>query len=128
MSTSNDERMLALETMMAEVLSILKQDQDKPVKTTKPKDQEQQQDKPKKTKKVKQDSDEPKKKRGPTGYLVFSGATRAEVKAALIEAGESTNPKDVTRELARRWKALTEEEREEWNSKAKQLKDSDSEE
>ena len=128
MSTNNDERMIALETMMAEVLSILKKDQDKPVNTTKPKDLEQQQDKPKKTKKVKPDSDEPKKKRGPTGYLVFSGATRAEVKAALSEADESTNPKDVTRELARRWKALSEEEREEWNSKAKQVKDSDSDE
>ena len=126
MSTNNDERMIALETMMAEVLSILKKDQDKPVKTTKPKDQDQ--DKPKKTKKVKPDSDEPKKKRGPTGYLLFSGATRADVKSSLSDAEESTNPKDVTRELARRWKALSDEEREEWNDKAKQLKDSDSEE
>ena len=129
MTSTNEQRMLALETMMAEVLAIVKQEQAKTVKQQdeapkKTKDQ----DKPKKTKKVKQDSDEPKKKRGPTGYLVFSGATRAEVKAALIEADESTNPKDVTRELARRWKALTEEERQDWNDKAKQPKDSDSDE
>ena len=129
MSTNNDERMIALETMMAEVLSIIKQDQANNAKhqdeaPKKPKDQ----DKPKKTKKVKTDSDEPKKKRGPTGYLLFSGATRADVKSALSHAEESTNPKDVTRELARRWKALSDQEREEWNDKAKQLKDSDSEE
>tara|TARA_Y100000389_G_C17301198_1_gene433073 strand:+ start:129 stop:521 length:393 start_codon:yes stop_codon:yes gene_type:complete len=124
-----DERMLALENMMAEVLAILKQDKPNVVKHTdvackKPKDQ----DKPKKSKKVKQDQDEPKKKRGPTGYLLFSGASRADVKAALEEAEESTNPKDVTRELARRWKELSDDERDEWNDKAKQLKDSDSEE
>ena len=129
MATNYDERMLALETMMAEVLAILKQDQDKPTKQPdetpkKPKDQ----DKPKKTKKVKQDQDEPKKKRGPTGYLLFSGANRADVKTALEEAEESTNPKDVTRELARRWKELSDDEREEWNDKAKQQKESDSEE
>ena len=62
MATNYDERMIALETMMAEVLAILKQDQDKPKKQPaetpkKAKDQ----DKPKKTKKVKQDQDETKK-------------------------------------------------------------------
>jgi len=128
MATSYDERMLALENMMAEVLAILKQDQVKPNKhpeePNKPKDH----DKPKKTKKVKQDQDEPKKKRGPTGYLVFSGANRADVKTALEEADESTNPKDVTRELAKRWKELSDEERDEWNDKAKQQKESDCEE
>jgi hypothetical protein len=40
----------------------------------------------------------------------------------------STNPNDVTRELARHWIELSDEEREEWNNKAKQQKDSDSEE
>ena len=129
MDSTNEQRMLALETMMAEVLAIVKQDHTKTAKQQdeapkKTKDQ----DKPKKTKKVKSDSDEPKKKRGPTGYLLFSSATRPEAKAALSEAEESTNPKDVTRELGRRWKALSEEERQEWNDKAKQQKDSDSEE
>jgi len=129
MDSTNEQRMLALETMMAEVLAIVKQEQ---AKTAKPQDEapkkSKDQDKPKKTKKVKTDSDEPKKKRAPTGYLLFNSATRAEAKAALSEAEESTNPKDVTRELGRRWKALSEEERQEWNDKAKQQKDSDSEE
>ena len=129
MATNYDERMLAIETMLAEVLAILKKDQDKPTKhpdetPNKAKDK----DKPKKTKKVKQDQDETKKKRGPTGYLLFSGANRADVKTALEQAEESTNPKDVTRELARRWKELSDEEREEWNDKAKQQKDSECEE
>ena len=129
MDSTNEQPMLAIVTMMAELLAIVKQyhtntakQQDEAPK--KPKDQ----DKPKKTKKVKTDSDEPKKKRGHTGYLLFSSATRPEAKAALSEAEESTNPKDVTRELGRRWKALSEEERQEWNDKAKQQKDSDSEE
>jgi len=128
MATNYDERMLALETMMAEVLAILKQDQDKPTKQPEEPKKAKDQDKPKKTKKVKQDQDEPKKKRGPTGYLLFSGANRADVKTALEQAEESTNPKDVTRELARRWKELSDEEQEEWKDKAKQQKESDSEE
>ena len=128
MATNYDERMIALENMMAEVLLILKQDQVNTHKQPKEPMKHNDHDKPKKTKKVKQDQDEPKKKRGPTGYLLFSGANRADVKTALEQAEESTNPKDVTRELARRWKELSDEEREEWNDKAKQQKDSDSEE
>ena len=87
MDSTNEQPMLAIVTMMAELLAIVKQyhtntakQQDEAPK--KPKDQ----DKPKKTKKVKSDSDEPKKKRGPTGYILFSSATRPEAKAALSEA------------------------------------------
>ena len=78
----------------------------------------------KKEKKVKKskgsDDDEPKKKRAPTGYLVFSSAMREEVKSALAGAGEDkVKPQAVTTELGARWKALSEEERAEWNTKAK---------
>ena len=117
-----DQRVETIEKMMQEVLTILKTDRPLAKESKEAKE-------PKKAKatKTKQDSDEPKKKRPPTGYLVFSNANRAQVKTSLGEANDSTNPKDVTRELARRWKALEESEREEWNAKAKAV-NSDSEE
>ena len=120
-----DQRVQTIEKMMQEVLDILKTDP--PVTKQAKESKELKKPKETKTTKTKQDSDEPKKKRLPTGYLVFSNATRQDVKASLEEADESTNPKDVTRELARRWKALTDEEREEWNAKAKAV-NSDSDE
>ena len=82
--------------------------------------------KTKKSKKIKveKDDDTPKQKRPPTGYLVFSQANREEVKthlAANCSIEEKVNPKDVTRELAIRWKALSTEEQSEWNTKAKEM-------
>ena len=82
--------------------------------------------KEKKTKKEKKakgsDDDEPKKKRAPTGYLVFSSAMREEVKAALAgDDDEKVKPQAVTTELGARWKALEQEERDEWNAKAKAM-------
>ena len=126
-STNYEQRIIAIESMLAEVLAILKQDQDKP--NTLPQqtpDVSIHLDKAKKNKKVKLDSDTPKKKRSPTGYLVFSNANRDMVKQHLSDIDESVNPKDVTRELARRWKLLSDEERDDWNSKAKSSLDADS--
>ena len=82
--------------------------------------------KTKKSKKIKveKDDDTPKQKRPPTGYLVFSQANREEVKthlAANCQVEEKVNPKDVTRELAIRWKALTTQEQDHWVTKAKDL-------
>ena len=113
-----DQRVETIEKMMTEILAILKNEQPTTdnTKSTKTKTT--------KAKAVKDDQDKPKTKRGPTGYLVFSNATRQDVKTSLAEADESTNPKDVTRELARRWKTLTDKEREDWNAKAKAAKDS----
>ena len=75
-------------------------------------------------KETQKDSDDnmPKKKRPPTGYLVYSSATRAEIKAELTSAldeGEKLKPQDVVRALAARWKALEQDVRDEWNTKAK---------
>ena len=125
--TTVDQRIENIEKMMQEFLAILKTDNLDSKQTNEPKGSKKSKPKEPKITKTKQDSDETKKKRPPTGYLVFSNATRQDVKATLEEADESTNPKDVTRELARRWKALTDEEREEWNAKAKAV-NSDSEE
>ena len=64
---------------------------------------------------------EPKKKRGTTGYLVFSKENREEVKAAMeaeLASGEKLQPKLVVKRLAELWKALSSEEQAEWNAKA----------
>ncbi len=87
-------------------------------------------DKPSNTKKVKKtittksDDEEPKKKRPPSGYLLYINSIRQQVKSEL---GEHSGPKDVTKELAKRWKALDDDERSEWNDKSKAMKDSDTE-
>ena len=80
-------------------------------------------EKPKKEKKEKspkkekpEKEEKPKKKRGMTGYLLFSKENRAAVKEELGEV----KPTEVVTEVAKRWKALTDEEREEWNTRAKE--------
>lgn len=73
-------------------------------------------------------SDKPK--RGPTGYLVFSKNMRADVKAQLeseLGEDEKLKPQQVVTALAARWKQLSDEEKEEWNSKAKPASTSDDE-
>ena len=63
-----------------------------------------------------------KPKRAPTGYLLYSAEVRPEVKTELTEAldeGEKLKPQLVVAEIAKRWKALDDDERAEWNAKAK---------
>ena len=61
------------------------------------------------------DEEKPKKaKRAPTGYHLYSASIRASVTAEL----GSTALKLVGKELGARWKALSEEERDEWVAKA----------
>tara|TARA_B100000424_G_C22600508_1_gene335567 strand:+ start:137 stop:481 length:345 start_codon:yes stop_codon:yes gene_type:complete len=82
----------------------------------------------KKDKKVKKekkstDSDDetkPKKKRV-SGYLLFSSAMREDVKKELFGDDKPKNS-EIMVELGKRWKALTDEDREEWNTKAAQAK------
>tara|TARA_Y100000591_G_scaffold274859_1_gene251326 strand:+ start:443 stop:778 length:336 start_codon:yes stop_codon:yes gene_type:complete len=66
-------------------------------------------------KKPKAEKPEKPKRRGTTGYILYSKTNRADVKAEMEEA----KPTEVVTELARRWKALSDEEREEWNTRAK---------
>ena len=76
----------------------------------------------KKTEKKTENKDgSPKKKRGTTGYLMFAKETRPDAKATLITDGnESPKPTEVVTEIAKRWKALTDEDRDVWNVKAKE--------
>ena len=72
--------------------------------------------------KSKQTDDKPKAKRGPTGYLMYTASMRPEVKAELEAAlgeGEKLKPQSVVTQLAAKWKALSDDDRAEWNEKAK---------
>jgi gluconate kinase len=67
-------------------------------------------------------SDKPKTKRGTTGYLMYTGELRKEVTDEMAQSladGEKLKPSQVVTELAGRWKALSDEEKAEWNEKAK---------
>lgn len=87
----------------------------------------------KETKKVKKDegstsSDAPAKKKTTTGYLAFGKAMRPEIKAEMeaeLEEGVKLKPQLVVGEIAKRWKALDDDEKAEWNEKAKTPEPSD---
>ena len=81
--------------------------------------------KPKKSKKSKEDSsdDEKPKTKRVSGYILFSNATRDEVRDSLSKDDEKPKNTDIMKELARRWKELSDEDKEPWNAKAKELKD-----
>ena len=97
------ERIVELERQMADVLKRLDV---KPAKETKA---------AKKSPKKEKPDGEPKKKRGLTGYLLFAREKRAEVKAELGDV----KPTEVITEVAKRWKAMTDDERVTWNTRAK---------
>ena len=79
----------------------------------------------KKPKKVKDDDDKPKKKRT-SGYILYSNAHRDEVKDSLTEGDEKPKNTDIMKKLAENWKLLSDDDREKWNTKAKELKADDS--
>ena len=100
------ERIVELERQMADVLKRLDEPAVKPAKETKA---------AKKSPKKEKPDGEPKKKRGLTGYLLFAREKRAEVKAELGDV----KPTEVITEVAKRWKAMTDDERVTWNTRAK---------
>ena len=84
-------------------------------------------EKPKKLKKAKVDNnsdneDKPKKKRT-SGYILYSNANRDEVKEALMEGDEKPKNTDIMKKLAAQWKELSDDERDQWNNKAKEIKE-----
>jgi hypothetical protein len=73
-------------------------------------------------KKKTETTDKPKTKRGTTGYLMYTGELRKEVTDEMAKSladGEKLKPSQVVTELAGRWKALSDEEKAEWNEKSK---------
>ena len=60
-----------------------------------------------------------------TGYMFFCAEFCSEVKEMLedmLEDGKKLKPKDIDMELAAQWKALSDEERAEWNAMAADIK------
>ena len=119
MSSTNDlaQRVEVLEKQLALLLET---------NTTKPDTKDTK--KPKKEKKPKKDDssdDEKPKKKRVSGYILFSNATRDEVRDQLTNGDEKPKNTDIMKELARMWKELSDEEKEPWNVKAKELKDTD---
>ena len=114
------QRVEVLEKQMAALLADTStKSDDKKIKTDeKPTKNTKSDDKPaKKTKKADKE-DKPKKKRV-SGYLLFSKLTRDEVKQELF-GDEKPKNSEIMVELGKRWKALEDEEREEWNRQAKE--------
>lgn len=112
-----NERVAELEKQMADVMKRLGMSVEE-VKKTK-KDKKEKEEKPKKEKEEK-----PKKKRGMTGYLLYAKEKRPEVKEELIANGnENPKPTEVITEVAKRWKAMSEDEQGEWNERAKTASD-----
>ena len=106
-----------VEVLEKQLALLLGEKNDKPVSEKKSK----------KTKKEKDESsedDKPKKKRT-SGYILFSNATRDEVRDALTTDDEKPKNTDVVKELARLWKELSDEDKEPWNAKAKEIKEAD---
>ena len=72
----------------------------------------------------------PKEKKKPNGYLSWASenraAIKAELKAKLADDEKVTGPQ-LMAAVAAAWKALPEEERAEWNEKAKAVASSDEE-
>ena len=83
---------------------------------------------PKKAKKEKKDKDsddeKPKTKRI-SGYILYSKTNRDDVKAELTTDDEKAKNTDIMCKLAANWKALSDEERAEWNAKAKEMKEAE---
>ena len=108
MSSDLAKRVEVLEKQIALLLST------EPVKVKKPK---------KAPKADSSDDDKPKVKRT-SGYILFSNATRNEVRIALNYDGLKAENTDVMKELAIMWKELLgDEERKEWNDLAQQVRD-----
>ena len=71
----------------------------------------------------------PRKKRAPCGYMLFSNEKRAEVREELLtEAdGEKVPPGAVVKKLAELWNALGDEEKEPYNTRAKEMAEEEEE-
>ena len=107
------ERVATLEKQMAQLLSNADPEPKKEKKEKKEK---------KVKKEASDDEDKPKKKRV-SGYILFSNANRDDVKVKLAEDDEKPKNTEVMKELAKMWKELGDDEKEVWNTKAKELKD-----
>ncbi len=76
---------------------------------------------PKKDKKQSNDDSSSEKTKRTSGYILYSSASRDETKDKLTSDGNAPKPTDVTKALASQWKGLSDEDRQAWNDKAKEI-------
>ena len=69
-------------------------------------------------KEVSSDEEKPKKKRA-NGYLLYISENREAVKTKLTADGAKLKNQDIIATLGPMWKALSDEEKAEWNDRAK---------
>ena len=131
MSTTTIEMLVArVETLEKQLALILKDQVADVKKSKKSKDKSSDEEvvvvkTPKKTKKSKDepssdDEDKPKKKRGPSGYILFSKENREDVKVKLLVGDEKPKNTEVMKHLAQMWQELDADEKAEWIAKAKE--------
>ena len=131
MSTTTIEMLVArVETLEKQLALILKDQVADVKKSKKSKDKSSDEEvvvvkTPKKTKKSKDepssdDEDKPKKKRGPSGYILFSKENRGDAIAKLLVGDEKPKNTEVMKQVAQMWQELDAEEKAEWNAKAKE--------
>ena len=116
------QRVEVLEKQMAQLIAESQSDKKKEEK----KEKKEKKDKKQKKEKNSSDDDEPKKKRALTGYNLYCKAMRDEAKTQLADdSDEPPKSQDIMKKIGAMWKALDEEETQEWNDKAKELKEAD---
>ena len=116
-----NERVEALEKQIACLLK--KSDDTKSTTTTKNTKVKKDKKSTKKASDSSSDDDQPKKKKRLSGYIIYSNTHRDQVKSELADGDEKPKNTEVMKRLAAMWKDLNEEEKEEWNTKAKELAD-----
>ena len=60
------------------------------------------------------------KKKRTSGYILYSNAHRDSVRDSLTNDDEKPKNTDIMKRLAENWKALNDDERAQWNTKAKE--------
>jgi len=118
------QRVEILEKQMALLMADKTTDSSKPDK--KEKDKKDKKEKKEKKSSKSDSDDEPPKKKRVSGYILFGKAERDSVKAMLETTAEpdtKVKSTDVMKRLGELWKELSEDERLDWNAKAKELSD-----
>jgi len=99
--------------------AVAKKDDDKKEKAAPKKDDDKKEKAAaKKEKKAKADTNEAKPRRV-TGYILFCNSNRNDVKTKLSLSDDKPKNTEVLTELARLWRAIDVDEKEEWNARAK---------
>ena len=117
-------RVEALEKQLALILKQGVSDVVEPVKSKKSKKEDTKTKKSKKTDEPSsEDEEKPKKKRGPSGYIMFSKSVRDEIIVKLSVGDEKPKSTEVMKQQGVMWGELSDEEKASWNAKAKEAND-----